>query len=346
MALMWLFSSGKNSIKERLFMNETPLLSVIVPVYRVEKYLDRCLQSIAGQTYRNLEIILVDDGSPDSSGAICDAWAAKDSRIRVIHKKNAGAGAARNTGLDVATGEIISMIDSDDYLEVHMYEHLLNLMSEDVDIAECDICETELDDLPMEDGSQAEVRVYDLEDAMRLHIRDEIFRQTPPNKLYRSRTLGAIRFPEGNLIDDEYFTYKVIGNARRLARSSACMYAYRQQPGSAMHKAFSLRRLQGLEAKQQRLHYLENRLPSLVYEAKFDLFFTAMFLMQESLRSLKGEDLHQARQYIRSLLKEITPLEPNPEASKMRNLLLKLAQKDFEGVCKVLNFLIDIHILT
>ena len=102
-------------------MNETPLISVIVPVYRVEKYLDRCLQSIAGQTYRNLEIILVDDGSPDSSGAICDAWAAKDSRIRVIHKKNAGAGAARNTGLDVATGEIISMIDSDDYLEVHMY---------------------------------------------------------------------------------------------------------------------------------------------------------------------------------------------------------------------------------
>ena len=121
MVLMWLFSSGKNSIKERLFMNETPLISVIVPVYRVEKYLDRCLQSIAGQTYRNLEIILVDDGSPDSSGAICDAWAAKDSRIRVIHKKNAGAGAARNTGLDVATGEIISMIDSDDYLEVHMY---------------------------------------------------------------------------------------------------------------------------------------------------------------------------------------------------------------------------------
>ena len=343
---MWLFSSGKNSINERLFMNETPLISVIVPVYRVEKYLDRCLQSIAGQTYRNLEIILVDDGSPDSSGAICDAWAAKDSRIRVIHKENAGAGAARNTGLDVATGEIISMIDSDDYLEVHMYEHLLKLMSEDVDIAECDICETEQDDLPMEDGSQAEVRVYDREDAMRLHIRDEIFRQTPPNKLYRRSALGDVRFPEGNLIDDEFFTYRVIGNCRKLARSSACMYAYRQQPGSAMHKAFSLRRFQGLDAKQQRLHYLENRLPSLVYEAKFDLFFTAMFLMQESLRSLKGEDLQQARQYIRSLLKEITPLAPNPEASKMRNLLLKLAQKHFEGVCNVLNFLIDIHILT
>lgn len=327
-------------------MKEMPLISVIVPVYRVEKYLDRCLQSITEQTYRNLEIILVDDGSPDSSGAICDSWAAKDSRIRVIHKENTGAGAARNTGLDAATGQVVSMIDSDDYLEVHMYAHLLELMSEDVDIAECDICWTERDDLAMDDGSEAEIRVFDLEEAMRLHIRDEIFCQTPPNKLYRRETIGDIRFPEGNLIDDEYFTYRVIGNARKLARSSACMYAYRQQPGSAMHKAFSLKRLQGLEAKQQRLEFLQQRMPSLEYEAKFDLFFTAMFIMQESIRSLKGDELEQARNYIRNLLSRITPLEQNPEASAKKNLLLKLAQKNFEGVCRVLNFLIDIHVLT
>lgn len=327
-------------------MEKTPLISVIVPVYRVEKYLDRCLRSITEQTCRNLEIILVDDGSPDSSGAICDAWAAKDSRIRVIHKENAGAGAARNTGLDVASGDVVSMIDSDDYLEIHMYEHLLSLMTEDVDIAECDICWTEQDDLAMEDGSRAEIRICDAVDAMRLHIRDEIFCQTPPNKLYRREIIGDIRFPEGNLIDDEYFTYRVIGNARKLARSSACMYAYRQQPGSAMHKTFSLRRLQGLEAKQQRLDYLRQRMPALEYEAKFDLFFTAMFLMQSCLRFLKGEELDQARKYISEVLKQITPLEPNPEASAKKNLLLKLAQRNFEGVCRVLNFLIDIHVLT
>ena len=327
-------------------MKEMPLISVIVPVYRVEKYLDRCLRSITEQTYRNLEIILVDDGSPDGSGAICDAWAAIDSRIRVIHKENAGAGAARNTGLDAATGDIVSMIDSDDYLEVHMYAHLMELMTEDVDIAECDICWTELDDLAMDDGSGAEILICDVEDAMRLHIRDEIFCQTPPNKLYRREMIGDIRFPEGNLIDDEYFTYRVIGNARKLARSSACMYAYRQQPGSAMHKAFSLRRLQGLEAKQQRLAYLQQRMPGLEYEAKFDLFFTAMFLMQSCLRSLQGEQLQQARAYIGRVLEQITPLEPNPEVSAKKNLLLKLAQRNFEGVCRVLNFLIDIHVLT
>ena len=327
-------------------MNKKPLISVIVPVYRVEKYLDRCLQSITEQTYRNLKIILVDDGSPDNSGAICDAWAAKDSRIRVIHKKNAGAGAARNTGLNVATGDIVSMIDSDDYLEVHMYEHLLQLMTEDVDIAECDICWTELDNLPMDDGSGAEIRVCPVEEAMRLHIRDEIFCQTPPNKLYRREMIGQIRFPEGNLIDDEYFTYRVIGNAKKLARSSACMYAYRQQQGSAMHKAFSLRRLQGLEGKMQRLAYLQQRMPELVYEAKFDLFFTAMFMMQSCLRSMKGQQLQQARQYIREVLQQITPLEPHPGESARKNLLLKLAQIHFEGVCRVLNLLIDLHILT
>ena len=327
-------------------MKKTPLISVIIPVYRVEKYLDRCLRSITEQTYRNLEIILVDDGSPDNSGAICDAWAARDSRIRVIHKENAGAGAARNTGLNVASGDVVSMIDSDDYLEIHMYEHLLSLMTEDVDIAECDICWTELDDLKMEDGSEAEIRICDVVDAMRLHIRDEIFCQTPPNKLYRRASIGDIRFPEGNLIDDEFFTYKVIGNAKKLARSSACMYAYRQQPGSAMHKAFSLKRLQGLEAKQQRLAFLRQRMPSLEYEAKFDLFFTAMFLMQSCLRFLQDEQLQQARQYIGQVLKEITPLEKNPEASAKKNLLLKLAQMHFEGTCKLLNFLIDIHVLT
>lgn len=327
-------------------MSKLPLISVIVPVYRVEKYLDRCLRSITEQTYRNLEIILVDDGSPDGSGAICDAWAEKDSRIRVIHKENAGAGAARNTGLEVASGEIISMIDSDDYLQVHMYEHLMSMMTEDVDLAECDICLTEQDDLAMDDGTGAQTGVYGLEDAMRLHIRDEIFCQTPPNKLYRRSIIGDIRFPEGNLIDDEYFTYRVIGNARKLARSSACMYAYRQQPGSAMHKPFSLKRLQGLEAKQQRLAYLQQNMPSLVYEARFDLFFTAMFVMQSCLRSLKGEELEQARQYVRDLLKQITPLEKNPEASAKKNLLLKLAQCNFEGVCRMLNLLIDLHILT
>ena len=107
---------------------DKPLISVIVPVYNTEKYLYRCVESICNQTYRNLEIILVDDGSTDGSGAICDQLSGEDDRIRVIHKENEGASAARNTGLDLAKGEYIGLVDSDDYISTDMYEKLFELL--------------------------------------------------------------------------------------------------------------------------------------------------------------------------------------------------------------------------
>ena len=327
-------------------MTDLPLISVVVPVYRVEKYLDHCIQSIAEQTYSNLEILLVDDGSPDGSGAICDRWAARDSRIRVFHKQNAGAGAARNTALDAARGEIITFVDSDDYLHPNMFSHLCGLMKDGVEIAECEIGVTERDDLAMDDGTGAEILVCETEEALRLHIQDEVFRQTPPNKLYRRECVGDIRFPEGNLIDDEFFTYKVLGNARKLAHSCACMYAYRQQSGSAMHKPYSLRRLQGLDAKLQRLGYFEQRFPGLVREAKADLLMTCLGAMQGCLRSLNGEEMDAARKKMNEIMTQITPLEIPEGTPLKRKLLLKAAGKHLEQTAKALNFLIDIHLLT
>ena len=103
---------------------KTPLISVIVPVYKVEKYLDRCLESVVGQSFQDLEIILVDDGSTDRSGVICDRWAREDERFIVIHQKNSGAGAARNVGLRVSRGKFIGFVDSDDWIDLHMYQIL------------------------------------------------------------------------------------------------------------------------------------------------------------------------------------------------------------------------------
>lgn len=114
------------------------LLSVIVPVYKAEKYLHRCVDSIIAQTWSNLEIILVDDGSPDNSGAICDEYAARDSRIRVIHKPNGGVSSARNAGIDAATGEYIAFVDSDDYIAPDMYEKLFGVLKSEKSIAACD----------------------------------------------------------------------------------------------------------------------------------------------------------------------------------------------------------------
>ena len=327
-------------------MTDLPLISVIVPVYRVECYLERCIQSITEQTYANLEILLVDDGSPDGSGEICDRWAEKDSRIRVIHKENAGAGAARNTALDMAKGEIIAFVDSDDYLHPNLYSHLYGLMDDGVDIAECEIGITEDDDLAMDDGTGADILICETEDALRLHIQDEIFRQTPPNKLYRRDCVGAIRFPEGNLIDDEFFTYRVLGNAKKLAHSSACMYAYRQQSGSAMHKPYSLRRLQGLDAKLQRLTWLRERFPGLVREAKADLLMTALGAMQGCLRSLSAEEMEEARRRLGGILTQIGPVEIPDGTSAKRKLILLAARRNLERTAAVLNFLIDIHLLT
>lgn len=327
-------------------MNDLPLISIIVPVYKVEKYLDKCIQSIVNQTYRNLEIILVDDGSPDRSGEICDEWAARDRRIRVIHKKNAGSGAARNSGLDIARGELIGMVDSDDYIAPQMYAHLYSLMDEGIDIAECAIAETESDDYPLDDGSQYTSQVYAMTDAMQLHIRDELFRQTPPNKLYRSHTVKNVRFPIGTLIDDEFWTYRAIGNASKLVQTSCCMYAYRQQQSSAMHRPYSVRRLDGLKAKLQRWEYLKEHIPSLAPEAQMDLLMSCLYGAQGSLASLSGQELESAREILQSTLAQIVPVPLTGEIPAKRKLLLYFAQHSLEGTAKVMNFLLKVHILT
>ena len=120
-----------------------PLISVIVPVYNVEQYLDRCVNSLVGQTYQNLEIILVDDGSPDGCSVICDNWARKDSRVIVIHKNNGGLSSARNSALDVCSGDVIAFVDSDDWVEPDMFEKMLESMQEhDADIVQCSVLKT------------------------------------------------------------------------------------------------------------------------------------------------------------------------------------------------------------
>lgn len=320
-------------------MAELPLISIIVPVYKVEPYLDRCIQSMVEQTYSNLEILLVDDGSPDGCGAICETWAARDGRIKVIHQENGGAGKARNTALDMAQGEFIGMVDSDDYIAPQMYEHLLSLMDENTDLTECTVTDTENDHCELDDGSIYEATAATTVEAMALHLQESMFCQTPPNKLYRRSIIGDIRFPEGNLIDDEFFTYRCLGNARRLVHSSARMYAYRQQPGSVMHKPYSLRRLQGLKAQKERLEYLKEHMPELCYRAKVNLFFACVFARQMSLKWLTEPEQRQAVAVIRETLNGVTPLRLKKENGLKNNIWLLLGQISFDGLCKFQNFL-------
>ena len=326
-------------------MSDLPLISIIVPVYKVEAYLDRCLESLTCQSYRNLQILLVDDGSPDGSGVICDAWAARDSRITVIHQENRGGGAARNAALDAAEGQLLAFVDSDDYIHPDMYTHLYSLLEMGADIAECGYVDT-FDDEAVLGGGSREPKFYTRQEAMTAHIRDEYFRQIIWNKLYRRHMAEGVRFPVGTKIDDEYFTWQLLVRADRLVRSEFAGYAYRQQPDSIMHGRFSLKRVQSLDAKRQRLRYLQEYLPQLENTAKEDLVMTCLFVMQESLRSLKGAEFEEAEKLIRQAMADTAGFEPQGDVGRMRKILLTMARKNLKATAKILNFLIKIHILT
>ncbi len=242
-----------------------PLISIIVPIYKVESLLDTCVRSLIAQTYTNTEIILVDDGSPDRCGELCDEWAEKDARIRVVHKENGGLSDARNAGLAMATGEYIGFVDSDDWIEPRMYELLYNALCEtDADIAECDRDDFS-DEHPATPFTAEAItkHVYTAEQALAELIVDGALRQTVWNKLYRAELVTDPLFPVGKLNEDEFWTYKVFGQANTIVHIDAKLYHYYQREGSIIH-VYTPKRLACLEAHKERNAYLKERYPALV----------------------------------------------------------------------------------
>ena len=314
---------------------EQPLISAIVPVYKVEPYLDKCISSIANQTYTNMEIILVDDGSPDNCPAMCDAWAEKDNRIRVIHQKNQGGGAARNAGLDFASGGLIAFVDSDDYIAPDMYAHLYELLKAGADIAECGYVEVAGDDAVFACGY--ETRSYTAQEAMAEHIRDRFFRQLIWNKLYRRHVMDGIRFPTDKKIDDEFFTYRVLGNANTLIHSTKVCYAYRQQLESVMHSMPISKRIQAVEAKTQRHTYIKNHFPELTDLSARDLWFTCIYQGQLALRELNKAEAEKILTYFENLV-ETHPFQMEGCSLKER-LWLNMAKSSLAVACRIRNAL-------
>lgn len=243
------------------------LISVIVPVYKVEKYLDKCVRSIVDQTYTNLEILLVDDGSPDNCGAMCDAWAQKDKRIRVIHKENGGLSDARNVGMAAATGEYIAFVDSDDWVHVRYIERLYAALTEhNAPISACSVrfvCEAE--EIPAQ--SPANSIALTTEEALRTLIRGEGVRAVAWNKLYHRDLLQDETFPIGKYHEDEFFTYRLIAKAQTVAYVPEELYYYLQR-GSGIMGSVSIRHLDMLEAWCERLCFLKEQYPALYKKDK------------------------------------------------------------------------------
>ena len=207
------------------------LISVIVPVYKVEKYLDRCVNSIVNQTYSNLEIILVDDGSPDNCPAMCDEWAQKDPRIRVIHNPHKGLGSARNTGIDAARGSLIGFVDSDDYVYPNMYRRLYELMTEnDADLSVCEHTRVDEEGQKVPDNSgKMPVGLTTGEEMMKfvvLPVKNYSWHCVLAwNKLYKAEIFRSIRFPKGSF-EDSAVIHRIFGAAKRIIISGEELYYY------------------------------------------------------------------------------------------------------------------------
>ena len=276
------------------------LITVIVPIYKVEKYLNKCVNSIIDQTYKNLEIILVDDGSPDNCGAICDDYAKKDSRIKVVHKENGGLSDARNAGYEFANGEYVCFIDSDDYISKDFIQVLYETMArENSDIVECDIVRFNEDEEVGTVEATSQVVTYDTVEAMENLIEEKDFHQHVWNKLYKSDIALTVKFEKGKLNEDEFWTYQVFGKAKRVSKVTDKMYYYLQRKTSIMGQNFSLRRLDALEAKMERQQYIDRNFPELTTCAKVNFFGSCVYFGQCSIKFMQGKDKKQAKHIVK-----------------------------------------------
>lgn len=286
-----------------------PLISVIVPVYKVEKYLNRCIKSIVEQTYNNLEIILVDDGSPDYCPAICDAWAEKDSRIKVIHKENGGLSDARNAGMKAANGELIGFVDSDDWIEQDFFQRLYCAMVENgADVAECATAyDTEKGEL-LRVRKEATDSLLERKEALRRLVLEDGVYQTVWNKLYRREVVDGIDFAVGKYNEDDFWTYKVLDKGKSLATVEMPLYHYLQRSTSIIGIGYNIQRLDGLEARFQRMQYLQkySELDRLVRQ---QFILDCMWHLQCVLLYLKKEDKIHAKIYILDVMQKIPRLK-------------------------------------
>lgn len=276
------------------------LVSVVIPVYKVEEYLNECLISVVNQTYTKLEIILVEDGSPDNCPAMCDDWAKRDSRIRVIHKSNGGLSDARNAGIDVATGDYIAFVDSDDYIKPDMIEKLYTaLIRENADIAACGIltCEGERQTAwGCRDVVGTPKQIY------ALLYNDTAYPVAAWNKLYKRSCWQTLRFPIGKTCEDAFTTYLLIHNARRIIMIPEALYCYRIRPDSIMTSSFSPRKMDEEEAWRSNYQFMAQHYP-LFKKKAFDFYLQRVNGLVRLMNKEDRTAFAEQYQMLRNILK-------------------------------------------
>jgi glycosyltransferase involved in cell wall biosynthesis len=217
-------------------MNPQPLLTVIVPSYNVEKYVDKCISSIVGQTYPNLEILLIDDGSTDNTGMLCDTWQERDSRIRVIHKQNEGLPYARKTGIENSTAEYVTFVDSDDWIDTNMYADMMTaLLSTNSDIADCDMCLV-YDDGRMEhrvNERHTTIKTMGRVESVIMVLEDHGWRTSFGTKIFKKTLFEHIQFPKRRLYGEDTIVHDLFHQTSQTVLLNSEYYFYYQRDDSA-----------------------------------------------------------------------------------------------------------------
>lgn len=248
------------------------LISVIIPVYKVECYLSKCVESIINQTYKNIEIILVDDGSPDNCGRICDEYALKDNRIKVIHTKNGGVSSARNAGIDASTGSFITFVDSDDYISQNYIETLYkNLTETNSEISVVDHTEIFDGNEFSKDVSAGVITVFSQHDFI-VQLLNKAIICSCWGKLYKRDLFDDIRFPLGRVnAEDAWVLYKLCFKSSRIVYDDTISYYYLIREGSAVQKNFDIEMyISNTEINDEIMNYCEKLYPDLLSLIKAD----------------------------------------------------------------------------
>jgi glycosyltransferase involved in cell wall biosynthesis len=246
----------KKKDEERAMEQET--VSVIIPVYGVEAYLQTCVDSVCAQTWKNLEIILVDDGSPDNCPALCDALAERDGRIRVIHKENGGLSDARNRGIEAATGRYLMFVDSDDYIQPTMVQTLHQALVEaKADVSLCDYARVDTDGVWLDQDKPLPGAVLTGLEAMeQMELAGQWWRYAVAwNKLYKREIFASLRFPKGKIHEDDFIIHRVFAQCQRVAVVPQRLYFYVQRSDSIMGVTITPKRLQAVEALLSRYDF-------------------------------------------------------------------------------------------
>ena len=267
-------------------MGKEELISAIVPIYNVRPYLEKCFDSIARQSYQNLEIILVDDGSTAGSGELCEDLSKRDGRVRVIHKKNGGLGSARNAGIDAARGAILSFVDSDDWIEPGMYETLSGIMCrENAQIIACGIKKvSETGEVSYYQDNLKERSVYTREEALLELPKNERLSNSMCNKLFRRETIQGLHINEQIYYEDNPFTPQCIARAERIAYTAEPFYCYFERTGSISRKKFSEREFDRVTADRMRLEFYHEHFPQCEYAAAIAYIGSGLKVYYQSRR--------------------------------------------------------------